>query len=534
MNGPKPAALLVLTATFLANACGGSDDVPANAADDATGGAAGSSGGTAGSGNGDSTGGNGGDAGGSTGGNGGDAGSAAGGTAGSGGTGGESTQPCSLDPDATLGTTQHKLGAFGGYTLFAPMMSTDTFLIDMCGRLVHEWAGTARPGASVYLLENGDLLRTEDTEDTTFDTGGSGGRVIRMNWDGEAQWSYEYSTAAHRQHHDVELLPNGNLLMVAWELRSRADATAAGRDVTGLPGNEIWPDTIIEVKPEGDSGGTIVWEWHAWDHLVQDFDATKANYGSVASSPELIDVNFGRTNKEDWLHLNGIDYNEGLDQILISVHSFHEVWVLDHSTSTAEAAGHSGGLSGKGGDILYRWGNPQAYGAGETTDQRLFGQHNPQWIDSGLEGAGNILVFNNGRNRPAGDYSTVDELVTPVSGNSYTLTPDSAYGPTEPTWTYQAPEPTDFYSRNISGAQRLPNGNTLICSGAKGTFFEVDASDEVLWNYVSPISAEKPVPGGGAGLVVNNVFRAIRYAPDFEGLSGRDLTPGDTLKASDD
>ena len=530
MNGRNPAALLVLTATFLANACGGSDNAPAGDTPDATGGVAGSSGGSAGAGDGGS--GDGG-SGGNTGGSGGDAGSTAGGGGGGGGDAGEATQLCTIDPEATLGTTQHKLGAFGGYTLFAPLMSTDTFLIDMCGRLVHKWEGTARPGASVYLLRNGDLLRTEDTADTTFDAGGAGGRVVRMNWDGETQWSYNYSTAAHRQHHDVEILPNGNILMIAWELRTRAEASSAGRNVANLPGNELWPDTIIEVKPEGDSGGTIVWEWRAWDHLVQDFDASKANYGSVANSPELIDINFGRKNIEDWLHVNSIDYNESLDQIVISVHNFHEVWILDHSTSTAEAAGHTGGLSGKGGDILYRWGNPQAYGAGAPADKRLFGQHDSQWIDAGFAGAGNILVFNNGRNRPGGDYSTVDEIVPPISGNLYSLAPGSAYEPAEATWTYQAPEPTEFYSQNISGAQRLPNGNTLICSGAKGTFFEVDANDDVLWNYVSPISAESPVPGGGGGLVVNNVFRAIRYAPDFEGLSGRDLTPGETLKASD-
>jgi hypothetical protein len=82
--------------------------------------------------------------------------------------------------------------------------------------------------------------------------------------------------------------------------------------------------------------------------------------------------------------VNSVSYNAKLDQILISVRSFNEFWIIDHSVTTKEAAGHTGGRSGKGGDLLYRWGNPSAYRAGKTSDQKLFAQHDAHWIPEGL------------------------------------------------------------------------------------------------------------------------------------------------------
>ena len=144
-----------------------------------------------------------------------------------------------------------------------------------------------------------------------------------------------------------------------------------------------------------------------------------------AAHPGRIDVNYGlgftaanpkelerlkglgyvggtRSISEDWNHTNSVAYNAALDQIMLSVHSFHEIWVIDHSTTTAEAAGSTGGKRGKGGDLLYRWGNPVVYHAGKVSDQQLFGQHHAHWIPPGRPGAGNLLVFNNGSRRPGG------------------------------------------------------------------------------------------------------------------------------------
>ena len=252
-----------------------------------------------------------------------------------------------------------------------------------------------------------------------------------------------------------------------------------------------------------------MWEWHVWDHLIQDYDATKANYGVVANHQELIDINYGSATA-DWLHTNSIDYNEKFDQILLSIHNFNEIWVIDHSATTKEAVGHTGGNSGKGGDLLYRWGNPLVYRAGTENDQKLFGQHDPRWIEPGCPGEGNILMFNNGLWRPGLAYSSVDEITPPVDSNGdYSLEAGSAYGPEEPIWSYTAENPTDFYSYMISGAQRIANGNTVICDGKKGIFFEVTSEKETVWEYINPYPTQ----------TINAVFKIESYPSNYSGLA---------------
>src|SRR5262249_26967588 len=189
------------------------------------------------------------------------------------------------------------------------------------------------------------------------------------------------------------------------------------------------------------------------------------------------------------------------DQVMISVFEFSEIWVIDHSTTTAQAASHEGGKYGKGGDLLYRWGNPRAYRAGAVKDQKLFGQHNAQWIPKGCPGEGHVLVFNNGMRRTGGAYSSVDEVVLPVDAKGrYEYTKGKSFEPEKAVWSYSAPKKTDFYAPFISGAERLPNGDTLICSGTNGTIFEVTPKDEVVWKYVNPEKGSFGFggpPGGG-------------------------------------
>jgi hypothetical protein len=286
---------------------------------------------------------------------------------------------------------------------------------------------------------------------------------------------------------------------------------------------------LVEIKPTGKTTGEVVWEWRLWDHLIQDHDKTKANYGDVAAHPELVDINFtvvpGQRSNPDWTHANAVAYNEDLDQLVLSLRNFSEIWIIDHSTTTKEAAGHSGGRSGKGGDILYRWGNPRAYRAGTAEDQRLYGQHNAHWIPRGLAGAGHLLVFNNGDTRPGVKYSSVDEIVLPVdSSGRYALGAGKKYGPEQAVWSYSTPNRTDFYSFNISGAIRLPNGNTLICSGAQGIVFEVTPDRKIVWQYNAPSFGAR---GGANG---RTVFRAYRYGSNFPALAGKDLTPGKTIE----
>jgi hypothetical protein len=443
--------------------------------------------------------------------------------------------------DQTTGLFVNEVGAFDGYTLFTPLSSTNTYLIDNAGKLVHSWESDNTPGLSVYFQPDGHLLRTESSSPAgvdRFQNGGAGGRIVESTWDGNLLWEYTYAGEFYRQHHDIERLPNGNVLIVAWEYKSYAEAVAAGRSTSLLRDDELWPDHLVEVQPSGVSSGTIVWEWHLWDHLIQDNDPTKANFGVVADHPELIDLNYemltgpGR-GKADMNHVNSVDYNPALDQIILSSHAQSEIWVIDHSTTTAEAAGHSGGDSGMGGDLVYRWGNPEAYRAGDSTDRQLFKQHDAQWVEDGLPGAGNILVFNNGRGRPGGDYSSVDEIVPPLEpDDSYLLSPGPAYGPAAAQWSYFSDPTDDFFAQNLSGAQRLPNGNTLICAGSYGNFFEVTAAKDLVWHYLNPITGfgidlqGDPIPPVHS----NSAFRASRYAVDYPGLAGQDVTPGDPLE----
>lgn len=459
-------------------------------------------------------------------------------------------------------------GSFEGYTLFAPLASRFTVLVDMEGRDVHRWTSEYGP-SSVYLLDDGSILRHARIPDNpTFSGGGICGRVERIGWDGELLWSYELANEDQTSHHDARPLPNGNVLLITWEFRFREDCIAAGRDPEHTLDKGLWPDAVLEIRPTPPSGGEIVWEWHVWDHLVQDRDPEADNYAPVADHPERLDVNYdlrdqpavseaelakraeleaqmralgysggdedeeepaapsgagapppARGHGTDWLHTNAVDYDPEHDLIALSSPELCEIWILDHSTTTDQAAGHSGGRYGKGGDFLWRWGNPRNYGAGTDADQRLFYQHNVQWIPRGLPGAGHLLVFNNGQGRPGEEHTTVEELVLPFEADKGFTRDGGAFGPGEPVWRYS--DPGRFFAPFISGCQRLPNGNTLICEGPKGRVFEVTPANAIVWEFWNPVGGDLKVDGvDGKAL-----FRATRLAPDHPGLAGRVLAP---------
>jgi hypothetical protein len=435
----------------------------------------------------------------------------------------EETKPAPVK----LGLSINDPRALQGYTLMSPFESPNTYLLDMQGRVVHTWKTDSSPALSAFLLENGHLMRPGSIggDARVFGPGpGVGGRIQEFTWEGELVWDFKFYSARQLPHHDMTRLPNGNVLLIVWDRKTAEEAIAAGRRPEMTGDKHLLPDSLIEIKPTGKTTGEVVWEWHLWDHLVQDFDKTKANYGNVAEHPELVNINYGEDDffpktaakdgqdkpkadgspaanttptrprvNPDYTHFNGVAYNPDLDQIAVSVWAFSEFWIIDHSTTTAEAASHVGGRSGKGGDLLYRWGNPRAYRAGTKADRKLFNQHNAHWIPRGLPGAGHLLLFNNGGDRSDGSYSSVDELVLPAdSQGRYVLTPGKSYGPDQPVWTYSAPKKDDFYSSFISGAQRLVNGNTLICSGANGTIFEVTPDKQVVWKYVNPVKGGTP------------------------------------------
>lgn len=402
-------------------------------------------------------------------------------------------------------------GYYKGFTLYAPGNSTTAYLIDMDNNIVHTWSLNHSPADKVYLLENGHLLATGMDPSAQLNGGAVGGYIEEYDWDGNLQWQYNYSSSNYCLHHDICPLPNGNVLAIAWEVKTASEAQAQGSSSS----SEVWPTHIIEVEKTGTYTGNIVWEWHLWDHLVQDYDNSKPNYGVVADHPELMNINNTDGTKGgikppppgggDWLHSNHIDYNDSLDQICFSSHTLMEVYVIDHSTTTAEAATHTGGNSGKGGDFLYRWGNPQGYDQGTSSDQVFYVVHGGHWIPYGLPGGGDFMAFNNGDGRPGGNSSSADEWTPPVDAyGNYSYTTGTAFVPSNLTWTHTCTN----YSAHLSFAQRLPNGNTMITEGPSGHFYEIDSSETTVWEY---------------SVGTQECTKAIRYGCNYPGLANLNL-----------
>jgi hypothetical protein len=428
----------------------------------------------------------------------------------------------------SVGIFLNTAASYDGYTLLAPLQDSTTYLLDNCGRIVNSWNSTRMPALSAYLLPDGSLLRPTKVTNSTFGNQ-SGGRIEKVDWDGNLLWEYTYSTPTLHQHHDIEPMANGNVLLLAFEYKTREETIAAGRD-TNIARKGLWAEHIVEVRPIGADSGEIIWEWHAWDHMVQEYDSSRSNYGSVAAHPELLNINYRPSHASvgdtaDWMHANSISYNSDLDQIVMSSRTFSELIIIDHQTTITEAASHSGGNRGRGGDIIYRWGNPEACSRGTLAEQKLFFQHDVSWIPAGYPGAGNLLLFNNGIARPGTDYSSIEELVTSADSNgNYPVPAADTYGPATVVWTYTSSPVDSFYSAIISGTQRLPNGNTLICEGTTGHLFEVNPAGVLLWDYINPVNRLGRLKQGDFPKD-NNVFRAYRYGRDYPAFTGRDLSP---------
>ena len=492
----------------------------------------------------------------------------------------------------------------------------------MQGRVVHQWAIETSFGLHAILLENGNLLRAVTPIDLKkpegepviedygrdrikefhqalqryrntpeykeyiqaggrFEHGGAGGVIQEVDWEGNVVWEFDYSDANHRQHHDFHLMPNGNILLLAWEYKSPQECEDAGRKdyLCGTDEDNPHPlmeegvhvDTIVEVNRQGE----IVWKWSFWDHLTSGFMSW--------FSPGKLDVNWHTKGLKgvpakgyydpDWNHINSIDYNAELDQIVINSREMGEFYVIDHST--AEYDNPQAGIeeaAGSAGDFLYRWGNPSVrFGDSiffkriaptyESNNlQQLFGAHDIQWIKKGLPGEGHFLIFDNGWARPFANFSRVLQI-NPYDNNGDYVPQlnfdrdDKGHG-WEPihgivskqiVWKFHAQSfSMGMNSLHISGGQRLPNGNTLICSGSEGYMLEVGYDGDnsflntakpkakqkptikVYWEFVNPITRDGNVEAlkdGNPVFGLNPVFSARRYGADYPGLKGKNLIP---------
>jgi len=360
---------------------------------------------------------------------------------------------------------------WGAYTLYSTQNSTSAYLVDTNGTTFHQWSfgSNAKTGYSSYLLPGGTIVRAVAKTGNSFNGGGVCGQIQKVDYNNNVLWSYVYSTSSYCSHHDLCWMPNGNVLLIAYESKTAAQVQQAGCSYN----NTMWPDKIVEIHQTGATTGEVVWEWHVWDHLCQSLYPAKDNYvTSILEHPELLNINYNP--QKDWMHVNGIDYNPQLDQIVFSAHNMNEIYVIDHSTTTAEAAGHTGGNSGKGGDFLYRWGNPAAYQASGTNVFHVV--HDAHWIPEGCPNAGYLVAFNN--NGVSNNQSTVDMINPPYDGYNYSHTPGTAYQPS----TYTLRHLCNGHSNGQSSSQQLPNGNMHVCIAEAGFIYEVSPTNQLLWS----------------------------------------------------
>ncbi len=409
-----------------------------------------------------------------------------------------------------LGIQLNSKDALEAYTLLSNRGAT--YLIDNCGQIINEWPISERIlDNHAKFLDNGHLYYI------------SNNTLKVVDWDNNLVNSLEPDISNLMMEYESIVLPNGNYLCLARYIEdfSFFDDNGYNFDL-GFP---EYDDAVVELDSET---GEVVWEWRISDHVIQERDRFEANYGSLEENPGKL--NLDGIGTIDWTFseyfmINGMDYNPELDQIALSVRKMGEVIIIDHSTTTAEAKTDTGGRYGKGGDVLYRWGNPQNYTSAGSSDQILYYQHNPNWILHG-EYKGQLMIYNNQLDNPNqtdfdsrfSDVVIIDPQIN-ADGSYPTQSTDGAYYPSESTRTYSG-ENLDFFSDYTSGAVVLPNGNMHVTVGRPGIMKEISPDGELVWQFNI--------------LDARYIFRSEKYSVDHPAFEGKDLTPKGTIEDFND
>ena len=452
-----------------------------------------------------------------------------------------------------------KTNTCNGYTFFG--VRGTTFLIDMEGRVVHTWP----VGTNPHLLDDGSILDASNNDPSGFPG------FVQVSWSGSNMWSYLESRTNYLPHHDFIRIFNPKLgtnttLYIANKTISSNQCIAAGcNPASGSSYTRAQMDAIVEV----DQSGNIVWEWCFYDHLIQDFDAAKSNYVStgktIADYPGRLNANIpGMPVQSDWLHCNSINYNQTLDQIVInSVRG--ECYIIDHGGTfiAGDPTGSIAKAASSAGDFLYRFGDPARYSQGTapsiltnwteafTGNKQIGGAHDVSWVPAGLPGAGNLLIFNNAQNlfeHTQQSYAMeINPFLNAATNNTgaYVNPPDAGYYAWQPghnagkstrlmssqvVWFWHSKANHGMFSHIGGGVQRLANGNTLICSDTEGHIMEVTSSGGVVWEYINPVTTDGILKfKRDTWPMYNSIFRAFRYLASDPPLSGRTLTPGNTI-----
>lgn len=449
--------------------------------------------------------------------------------------------------------------AYNGYTLFGTRGMS--YLVDMEGRLVRTW----NIGTNPRFTDGGTLL------DAVGGNPSNQNSWKELDWDGNTVWQYTEARSNYHGHHDFAKIYNPKLGDSTFIYITNKDLTSAQCLAAGCDASNNYTGAQMDAIVEVDMQGNVIWEWCFFDHVVQDmYPSITTTYGVIANNPGKIDLNLrGNSVKSDWNHCNSLDYNEALDMIVInSVHG--EFYVIDHgNTFIPNDADSSIVLAAStAGDFKYRFGDPAKYDKGDPPSvldnwekataghKQLGGSHNIQWINPGLPGEGNFMVFCNGQNlfelTPQSYIIEINPFLNSAGTNTgnFVSPPDAGYrivnSPNsnlmkekknvskQIVWSFSSKNNTSFYSTIGSGAERLPNGNTLVCSMNDGHFFEVEPNDtSIVWEYINPMTRDglKKIKVDNYP-TYNGVFRAYRYSSTHPALVGHDLTPGNTMTGS--
>jgi hypothetical protein len=326
--------------------------------------------------------------------------------------------------------------AYKGYNLYATRSTSEAFLLDMEGQMVHRWTyPPKRSGGStpVVMLENGDLVVIKTYLE-----------LLRIDWNSEFTWKKKLGA-----HHDVARAPDGSFYVIVRDVREHRDL------MVNFP-------AIVHLTADGEEIG----RWSTYDHL----DELKSVLDTQSFLDTVLDSALGGLSEQggesselkkkiayrryhyNYFHMNGIDVlpanlsGKGnsrfrMGNLLVCFRNVNQIAVLEKDSHR----------------VLWAWGEGE-----------LEWPHHPTMLENG-----HILVFDNGVQR---GFSRVVEL-DPVAGAIV--------------WEYTADPPEDFHSYYRGSAQRLPNGNTLICESDKGRVFEVTEEGEVVWMWLNPITSRR-------------------------------------------
>ena len=396
---------------------------------------------------------------------------------------------------------------WNGYTVLTLLATPAVVVIDMNGQEVKRWDNfNNAAGGPARILPNGTVmaaygarpphqeslgLEIRDFDDVSLSRI-SGGEIITQA-DGTTVDSL-------RQHHDWQRadFPAGYYSPGARPAPEGANTlilTHTARVDANIADVDLEDDRIVEL----DADGQIAWEWTAGEHIDQFGFADDAR-AAIKTAPGFNE----RRGSLDWFHINSATYvgpNRWFDAGDIRFAPEHVIISSRQSSIVA--------IIDRAGYVVWQIGPDFSASAALRGIGQIIGQHHAHLIPPGLPGAGNVMIFDNGGSSGYGAPSAIAPTGLGIYARSVSRVIEIDPVTLERAWTYRAP---NFFSTNISGAQRLPNGNTLITEGAPGRVFEVTNAGEIVWEYMIPYF------GGPRGS--NSVYRAYRlpyeWVPQLE------------------